>query len=95
MVFVSRLGFAAQRASAGQHCRLTEQDSAHVATAADLTALGDCGVRVARVRCWVGRQAVTAVLDCAWQRDGASYDTGVQLAAAVRHTRTLSTGCSR
>ena len=48
MVFVSRLGFAAQRASAGQHCRLTEQDSAHVATAADLTALGDGGVRVAR-----------------------------------------------
>ena len=50
---------------------------------------------MARVRCWVGRQAVTAVLDCAWQRDGASYDTGVQLAAAVRHARTLSTGCSR
>jgi hypothetical protein len=41
------------------------------------------------------RQAVKAVLDCAWQRDGASYDTGVQLAAAVRHARTLSMGCSR
>ena len=95
MVFVSRLGFAAQRASAGQHCRLTEQDSAHK-TAADLTPLGDGGVRVAGCGAGVGRrQAVKAVLDCAWQRDGASYDTGVQLAAAVRHARTLSTGCSR
>jgi hypothetical protein len=34
-------------------------------------------------------------LDCAWQRDGVSYDTGVQLAAAARHARTLSMGCSR
>jgi hypothetical protein len=42
MVFVSRLGFAAQEPQQ----RLTEQDSAHK-TAADLTPLGDGGVRVA------------------------------------------------
>jgi hypothetical protein len=36
-------------------------------------------VRVAGCGAGVGRgQAVKAVLDCAWQRDGASYDTGKQ-----------------
>ena len=47
-------GFAAQRASARQHCRLTEQDSAHK-TAADLTALG--GRLWRGVRCWGGAAA--------------------------------------
>jgi len=40
------------------------------------------------------RQAVKAVLDCACRGDGAAYDTGVQLQAVLRQSRTLSTGCS-